>query len=270
MFTIVIPVLNQHQVTESMFQTWVEHAMGKLDVLFIDNGSDQPLGDQKFIKEWSKWHNVKCIRNDTNVGVYPTFQQGFNNTDSTFIFFSHNDVEMVHYGWDNELTSILKVLLYSNQKPGVCGMFGAKGIGTPDIYRSPYNFTQMMRWDCVTVNSMFDGKSARLLDSQYEKVAVLDGFSLIVSRKMINSLRGKFDYERYPVHHMYDHDICLESIFAGYSNFVIDIDCKHHGGVTSTREPWAEKMGTTDYSVHREAHKVFYEKYRGKLPFGVK
>jgi hypothetical protein len=268
-FTVVVPVLNQHDETKRFVQTWFERAKGEFRLLFIDNGSRIPIQETDFFREWKTLHPVECLRNETNVGVYPTFQQAAEIVDSEFIFYTHNDVEMIEFGWDEKLNQILSTIKQHHGTPGVCGMFGAKGIGSPDIYKAPYHFTQMVRWDCLTVESMV-GAGGRRLNHLYERVMVLDGFSLIVSREMIaRALGGRFDCDRYPVHHMYDQDICLGSHFGGFANYAIDLDCRHHGGITSTREKWAEGMGSTDLKIHREAHRVFYEKYRGRLPVGV-
>ena len=271
MFVAVIPVLNQHDVTEKVIESWFEKAKSRVEIVFIDNGSDEPLAEQPFIRRWAKCHRISVFRNQRNIGVYPTFQQGFGLAiTSPFIFYSHNDVEMVEYGWDEKLCRILRQLQQTGQKPGVCGMFGAKGIGTPDIYKAPYDFTQMMRWDCVTVDKMAGGPD-RPIESDYEQVVVLDGFSLIVSRMMVAEvMRGEFGHRKYPPHHMYDIRICVQSHLGGYRNFAVDIDCIHHGGVTSTREKWAEEFNSTDLKIHRLAHKVFYEEFRGKLPLFIK
>jgi len=269
MFTAVVPVLNQHDTTYEVMDSWFRLAKSTVKILFIDNGSDEPLADQPFIQKWSEEHDVRVHRNEENVGVYPTFQQGFDLTIDPFIFFSHNDVEMLLPGWDEKITRILKTLQYGGFHPGVCGMFGAKRIGTDDIYKAPYKFTPLMRMNCYTVESMVDA-GGHTIDGDYERIMVLDGFSLIVSRIMVRSaMGGHFDHERFPVHHMYDQDICVESHYGGFRNYAIDVDCKHHGGVTSCREDWAEKMGSTDLAIHRAAHEVFYEKWRGKLPVGV-
>ena len=269
MFTVVIPVLNQHETTERLIESWFRLAKGRVSILFIDNGSELPLADQAFFKRWAEYHDVRCIRNEVNTGVYPTFQQGMEATDTPFVFFSHNDVEMVDWGWDERMCNILSLL----DKPGVCGMFGARGIGTPQINKQPYHFTQLMRWGCITVPSMHKGdpNASDRINNQWQQITVLDGFSLIVSREMFGvAMKGKFDYESFPVHHMYDIDICVTSHVNGYKNYVIDVDCIHHGGVTSTREKWAEEMGTTDLKIHRAAHKVFYDKWRHMLPIGVR
>ena len=267
-FEVVIPVLNQHDVTEKNFQSWMQTAKGRLSVLFIDNGSDEPLAEQPFFQEWSKWANVRCIRNESNIGVYPTFQQGLEGTQADFIFYSHNDVEMLEYGWDIKLERILSE---GGDSWGVGGMFGAQGLGLPGIYEQPYHMFQLQRWGCVTVEGMYEPSSARVIRSEKEHVVVLDGFSLIVSRSMVDkAMGGRFHHEDFPPHHMYDIDICITSHHAGFSNYCIDIDCIHRGGQTSTTQKWAEVMGTTDEEVHRRAHHVFYDKWRGRLPVGIK
>lgn len=272
--TVAIPVLNQHEATERYISTWLETAKNGVRFIFIDNGSEIPLTQTRF---WSKLSReaaqLQIVRFDQNIGVYRTFQVAaenqFLNGGSDYIFYSHNDVEMLEFGWDEKICQLLLELESKAKSPGVCGMFGARGLGSPEIYKAPYDFRQLVRWDCITVESMV-GAGGRLISKPYERVITLDGFSLIVSKSLfVHGLNKKFDWESYPPHHNYDNDICLSSHFAGYANYVLDVDCVHHGGVTSTREKWAEKMNTTDLQIHRKAHAVMYEKYRGRLPVSV-
>ena len=268
MFTICIPILNQHDEAVKHLDSWFALAKGRISVLFIDNGSDEPFDGHPAVSKWQQeGHNVWVKRNEENTGVYPTFQQGFDllRGYEPWIFYSHSDVEMVVPGWDIRLCGLLEAA--ASRNAGACGMFGAKGIGTQEIYKDSYHFTHMQRWGCCTVESMVDA-GGTVVSEDLTRCLVLDGFSLILSTKMIAEVG--FDHESYPSHHMYDNDICLMSHFAGYNNFVLDLDCIHHGGMTSTREDWASKFNTTDLEVHRASHVVFYEKYRGKLPLGVK
>jgi len=272
-FVVVIPVLNQFEETYQYLDSWFSLSKGRVNVLFIDNGSDEEWEYHHGPREWrGEGHYVKVHRNDENIGVYPTFQQAYdllapiNTIDpSPWIFYSHSDVEMLLPGWDVRLRELLEKA--HSRGGGVCGMFGAKGIGTPDIYKAPYKFTQMMRWHCHTVQSMA-GAGGDPVVSDLTPCMVLDGFSLIVRRCLVDDIGG-FRHEQFPPHHMYDNDICLESHYSGFQNFVLDLDCIHHGGMTSTREKWAEKMNTTDLAIHRKAHEVFYEKWRGRIPVGV-
>jgi GT2 family glycosyltransferase len=266
-FTVCIPILNQHEEAVKYLDSWFALAKGRISVVFIDNGSDEPFENRPELLAWRReGHCIRVIRNEDNTGVYPTFQQGYEECceHNPWIFYSHSDVEMLVSGWDIRLNRLLKAA--AARKAGACGMFGAIGIGLPGVYRTPYDLNQLQRWGCHTVESMA-GAGGNAVLHDLTQCLVLDGFSLILHRDMIEEVG--FDYESYPSHHMYDNDICLMSAFAGYNNFVLDIDCIHHGGMTSTREKWAEKMGSTDIDTHRAAHLVFYEKYRGKLPYMV-
>lgn len=268
MFRVVIPVLNQHAATERFLQSWFDLSKKRISILFIDNGSEEKLSDQPFLAKWAKVADIEVVRNDQNIGVYPTFKQAFEITDSQFLFFSHNDVEMVEFGWDEKINDLLFTLLWRGEKVGVCGMYGARIIGHHNIYKVPYHFSQLARWDCVTTESML-GVIGRLINGSFEEVVVLDGFTMIINREMVKKIGG-IKCDEYPVHHNYDNDICLESYYAGFKNYALNVDCLHHGGVTSTREKWAEKMGTTDFKIHRLSHEVMYQKYRGRLPVVIK
>jgi len=149
-------------------------------------------------------------------------------------------------------------------KVGVAGFYGAKGIGTHDIYKSPYSMSQMIRLEnvsgCHRMNAAVHG--FRPPSGDVEDVCVMDGFSQIINVEFLNKVGG-FD-RKYPLHHMYDNDICLESIDRGYRNIVIRMDADHIGGQTDVGENWAEPFGKTKQQVHQEAHPIFYEKWHPK------
>jgi hypothetical protein len=265
-FVIAIPLLNQFEEAYKWLDSWFCLAKGKLNVLFIDNGSEAKWSEHSGVKAWQKdGHTINIIRNDENVGVFPTFQQAYDATTEPWIFYSHSDVEMRVVGWDERLRHLLEGAF--SRGGGACGMFGAKGIGTSDIYKAAYDYRQLARWGCHTVESMV-GHGGALVNHDLTECIVLDGFSLIVRRDMIKDTGG-FDHEHYPVHHMYDNDICVQSHHGGFKNFVLDLDCIHHGGMTSCREDYAKKFGTTDLNIHRVSSREFYEKWRGTLPVGV-
>lgn len=270
-FVVVIPVLNQFEEAETYLSSWFDLAAAPLDVLFIDNGSKSQWADQKCVKVWQKdGHRIHTHRLPENIGVYPTFQVGYDVAteiygEKPWVFYSHSDVEMLCAQWDQHLDHWLEIA--ASRNGGVVGMFGAKGLGLASLYREPYDYRQLMRWRCYCVESMLHGGALRC--SELEPVIVLDGFTMALSSAFIKAM-GKFDHDRFPAHHCYDTDICLESYYRGFKNYVVDVDCIHHGGMTSTREKWAEKWGKTDTRIHREAHRILYDKWRGKLPVFVK
>lgn len=246
---IVIPALNQHELTKDCVSHFQENEFEKNSYVIIDNGSTPP----QYLK------NVKILRNEKNVGLTHSLNQAFeafcDRTD--FIFYTHNDLIMHERNWDLKL----KELIAKMENPGVIGFFGAKGIGSGGIYVSPYHISQMVRTQCVASMPRMEGHGNRQVQGEFEKVAVLDGMSLICSTKMLKMTHG-FDEINYPIHHQYDNDICLQSIDNGFNNYVVPMDCQHLGGRTDVGEDWATPFGKTKQQVHEEAHPPFYEKWR--------
>ncbi len=172
---------------------------------------------------------------------------------------------MFEKGWDTKLKRILE---HENNridmnlpKIGVATFYGAKGIGTQDIYHSPYRMQQMIRLENVSnCNRMDKVHGYRNIKSgEVEEIAVADGFSLIVSTDLLADIDG-FD-RTFPPHHMYDNDVCLESLDKGYRNIVISMDCQHLGGRTDVGEDWSKPFNKTKQQVHEEAHPIFYKKW---------
>lgn len=99
----------------------------------------------------------------------------------------------------------------------------------------------------------------RLMKNEFEYVAVLDGFSLIISRNFLNQNNG-FDLNM-PPHHMYDNHTCLQSLSLGCKNIVIAMDAFHYGGVTDCNEEWDASFGKTKTEIHSDAHYPYFYYY---------
>lgn len=253
---LVMPIMNQAESAKESFNSFKDtQGEVKIPAIIVDNGSNPP------VKEWlSLDPNDRLIRNDQNIGVLPALNEAYAFFGSNFdyLFYTHSDVVMYEQNWSDKLVKILEQL----PDCGVAGFYGAKGIGTADIYTNPYIMQQLIRVEnvsgCHRMNAAVHG-FRDLRGGDFEEVAVMDGFSLIVKTELIKKVGG-FD-KRYPVHHMYDNDICVESLDKGYKNYVIRMDAFHHGGRTDVGENWAEAFGKTKQQVHQEAHPVFYEKW---------
>lgn len=262
--TVAVPVLNQQEVTQQFIDNLRAHEKGKLPLLIIDNGSNPPVRDWLIgLRDIDT-----VIRNSENVGVLKALNQAWQvaKDSSDYIFYTHNDVMIYEDGWDTKLERILEEQAKLSKdlghlaKVGVATFYGAKGIGTSDIYKSPYIMQQMIRLENVSNCTRMDANHGyRPIRGEVEDVAVADGFSLIVSVELLNRIGG-FD-RTFPVHHMYDNDICLESLDKGFRNIVIPMDAQHLGGRTDVGENWAEPFGKTKQQVHQEAHPIFYEKW---------
>lgn len=254
--TVAVLILNQQEVTQQFLDKLREtEGNAKFPLFIVDNGSTVP------VREWliglREGDNV--LRNAENVGVMPAMNQAHHVLkDSTdFIFYLHNDVFIHEKGWDDKLVRVLSEL----PDCGVAGFYGAKGIGVPAIYRIPYQLQQLVRIENVSGCSRMNAAIHGFRPPRYEieKVAVMDGFSLIVRTELLNKLGG-FD-RSYPPHHNYDNDICLESLDKGYNNYVISMDADHLGGRTDVGEDWTKPLGKTRAEIHRDAHPVLYNKW---------
>lgn len=254
--TVAVLVLNQQELTQKFLDTLRENeGEAKLPLLIVDNGSIPPVRD--WLVGLREGDNV--IRNSENVGVMPGLNQAYTvlKDITDFIFFPHNDLMIYEKGWDDKLVRILSSL----PDCGVAAFYGAKGIGTHDLYRTPYRMDQLIRVDnvsaCNRMNAAVHG--FRPPRAETEEVAVVDGFSMIVNTRLLDETGG-FD-RSYPPHHNYDNDICLESLDKGYKNYVISMDADHLGGRTDVGENWNDKFGKTKAEIHRDAHPVLYNKW---------
>ena len=253
--SIAVPVLNQREITQQFLDNLRAHEKLKIPLILIDNGSNPPVRDWLIgLREGDL-----VIRNDENVGVLKALNQAWQvgKEISDYIFYTHNDVMIYEDGWDEKIIRILS----GQDNVGVATFYGAKGIGTNDIYKSSYVMQQMIRMEnvsnCIRMDANVHG--FRPIKGEAEEVAVADGFSLIVSVELLNRIGG-FD-RTFPIHHMYDNDICMESMDKGFRNIVIPMDAQHLGGRTDVGENWAEPFGKTKQQVHQEAHPIFYEKW---------
>ena len=262
-FAVAVPVMNQPEITQKFLDQFNATAsQNRPMLLVIDNGSTPP------VRDWllGLMEGDFVIRNEDNVGVMPALNQAYTflrQQGFDYIFYTHNDVMLHEKDWDEKIRRIIdwENTKYPDKPVGVAGFYGAKGIGAYGIYQAPYQQQQMIRIQNVSNCTRMDPVHGYrpILEGEVEEVAVMDGFSLIVSVDLLNKTDG-FD-RLYPVHHMYDNDICLEAWDKGYRNIVMAMDAYHLGGKTDVGENWAEPFGKTKQEIHTEAHPVFYEKW---------
>jgi glycosyltransferase involved in cell wall biosynthesis len=259
---VCIPVLNQPEVTQATLDSLKARQKDKnIKYIIVDNGSTPP------VRDWliGLTGEDVVIRNQKNVGLPKALNQALRVNDADYLFCTHTDVVMYEQDWDE---IVLKAIEEAGNV-GVAGFFGAKGIGTPDIYHTPYMMQQLVRTNPISGNRCklnLATHGQMTFDHLWEKCAVLDGFSLIVHKDL--------KFWTNSVHHCYDNQVCLEAINSGKQNIVINMDVDHLGGRTDVGEDWASAFGKTKQQVHAEAHIPFYEYWKPgkqniKLPFSV-
>jgi hypothetical protein len=178
--------------------------------------------------------------------------------------FIHDDVEMM------EVWSTRVYEQFEDPTVGVVGFGGAKLHGDPDIYKKPYKLVQLGRGDYYSNVSDAEVHGTQFAGEM--EVAVLDGFSLIVRRELLDKMGG-WQPDKWPPHHCYDYRVCLEAHRHGYKVKLVGVRCHHHGGRTATTpryHKWADATKwKSDVNMHKMGHKMLYDEYRDVLPVTV-
>lgn len=265
--TIGIPVMNQEEETRKCLELLLENTTKIDELIIIDNGSVRPVEEVLSKLENPIFNNVKVvsvIRNAENVGVRPALNQIWENATGDVIVYTHNDVQFYEKGWDDKLRAAFE----AHPEAGIIGAYGAKGIGTSDIYETPYVMQQLARQNCVSEARMDKTiHGFRNLRNDFENVAVFDGFFMAIKKELLDKTKGFSDI--LPQHHNYDNLICIQSLENGYENIVIKLDIEHLGGRTDTREDWAKNMGKGKADIHADAHPPLWEYGKGLLPIRI-
>ena len=201
-----------------------------------------------------------------NLGVIGSYHTGYLNTRHDILAFIHDDVICREEGWD------LRVLKeFEDPRVGVVGFGGALLHGSADIYQRPYELQQLGRALYMSNVDDADVHGDRFTGSR--EVAVLDGFSLIVRRELLDRCGG-WQPDKWPSHHVYDYRICCEAHRYGYSVRCVGIRCHHQGGRTATRADYQEWAKTTkwtsDVEMHTQGHRMLYDEYRDVLPWDAR
>ena len=267
--TIGVPVLNQFELTLeflkkllSSTKSATELCNKSLEIILVDNGSISSL--EEFLRNKCPElfnNNLQIIRNATNIGVRESLNQIWNQSSGDVIVYTHNDVMFYEQGWDSKI----RIAFADNPEAGIVGAYGAKGIGTSNIYEAPYEMNQLARNGNVSNGRMDQSiHGFRNLKRKYENVAVFDGYFLAIKKELLDKTKGFSDI--LPQHHNYDNLICVQSLENGYENIVVGLDLDHLGGRTDVGENWSEKFGKSKQDIHIEAHPPFYKYCKGLLP----
>ncbi len=250
---------------ETNVVTWRTTASTERFVVIVGDGVDSrpdvPICDS--IPLHPSLRTAITFPGKSRLGPVGAMQAGYriSDADADILAFIHDDVIIHEQDWD------VRVLReFEDPTVGVVGFGGATGLGTPGIYQIPYRLQQLAR---IAYASNVDDAEAhgRRFDGVRD-VAVLDGFSLIVRRELLDKAGG-WPTDKL-IFHMYDAWLCLTAARLGYRIRLVGVKCKHLGGRTSTQAPYnewlLEKHGKTDNDVHREAHEWIYEEFRDVLP----
>ncbi len=192
------------------------------------------------------------------------------------IVFCHDDIE-VYENWTLQLLMAFSMNGKGRQplNIGLIGLHGAKGLGSDDIYRTPYQLQQLARFN--PMSNMIDAERHGKRVTLFTEVATIDGFFMAFSAQAYKDMGGWEACLRDGIpYHMYDSWAAMRMRELGYSVYMAPISCKHSGGGTEVSmageyEAWARANGFKDIDdVHVQGHHSFYNRFRGQLPVRIR
>ena len=202
-----------------------------------------------------------------NLGLVPAYQALYEKykDEHGIIAFAHDDVEM-HEPWIERVRAE-----FEDPKVAVVGFGGALGIGTADIYKTPYKIQQLARVQYRSNAEDWDIHGDRETGSC--DVAVIDGLFCAVRTEFLKQIKGFSWILEGTLFHNWDNAICLEAWKRGWKVRMVGVKMLHHGGGTSTSAEYVQfcrDRGTTLAREHEEPHVWLYNRYRDLLPLRVK
>lgn len=200
-----------------------------------------------------------------NLGLVPAYQALYEKYrgEHDIIAFAHDDTE-THEPWMDRVLAE-----FDDPKVAIVGFGGALGIGTADIYKTPYKISQLQRIDYRSNQTDWDIHGAR--ETGACDVAVVDGFFMACRTEFLKQVRG---WSWFPHRfHCYDTSLCLMAHRKGWKVRMVGIRATHHGGGSSTTAEYVQNCrdrGTSVEAEHREPHEWMYDFFRPELPLRVK
>jgi hypothetical protein len=188
---------------------------------------------------WPGWRVCPDTINDTaKLGPYPeyvvsgektmnAYQKLFEQAKHPILAYIHDDVSIHEPGWDGRV-----LREFDDPSVGVVGFGGAIAQGSTGMYDRPFDpgclgrigFRSNMR-DWQRHGALFEGEC---------DVAVLDGFSLIVRREILEKMGGWIHPFQYWI---YDYMLCCWAHRLGYRVRLVGVSCHHIGGVGYNARP---------------------------------
>ncbi len=223
---------------------------------------------QDFAHDFMIACNAACVRwfayKNREQGVVQAYHEAWKrHRDEDVLVYMHDDLEIHCPTWNLAMLDA-----FSNPKTAIVGFGGAWGLGVPDIYKTPYDISQLVRMGYCSNQTDWEVHGQN--ETGQRGVAVVDGFFMAISGAFLREVKG-WDWIQSNFH-CYDLAMCLEAHRRGWEVRMTGVSCTHHGGGTSTKKhyaDWCANRGTTMEEEHARPHRWLYEEYRDILPLVV-
>lgn len=209
MLSIVIPVFNQHEMTEECITAVREHTQD-FELIIVDNGSTPPIKPP-----FTGFAETTLIRNEENKGFPAAVNHGIRAAKGDIIILLNNDV-IVTPGWAERLTSWLAEFDIVGPLTNYCA--GFQKVVLP-IYQSRAELDEIA------------GDQAEAEQGHAEEVRWIIGFCMVFRKALFDEI-GPFDESLWPCSGE-EIDFCLRARAAGHRvGIAHDVYVHHEGSVT--------------------------------------
>ena len=231
MIALVIPIIDNWDITKHCIQRAVANSRHGFELIIIDNGSDENY--EKRIKKLLKPHILyKYVKNDTNLGVIASFNQGLQHAVSDIICFIHNDVLLQEPEWEKKIEHYFD----NDSRLGLAGLLGGTGV-SPDGGRiNVLSNMQGAEWGkcdgCHPIAALHHGA---LLEG-ISPATVLDGVGLFFRRACLEQIQKQttaLDTDVRAPHHWYDRNLTCNALKLGWHVAILGVGFDHWSGATA-------------------------------------
>lgn len=222
MLSIIIPVFNQHEMTEECITAIREHTQD-FELIIVDNGSNPPIKPP-----FTGFTETTPIRNEENKGFPSAVNQGIRAAKGDVIALVNNDV-IVTAGWAEKLLSAINegfsiVGPVTNYCAGIQKVF-------PDVYESRDDLDKIAEdW-------------TEAYGDYIQEVNFIIGFIMVFPRSLFDEI-GEFDESMWPCSGE-EVDFCFRAREAGHRVGIVQGCYVHHEGSRTFQE--MQDSGALDY-----------------------
>lgn len=211
----------------------------------IDNGSKVPI-------QVSWW--ARLIRNGENLGMVKTLRQCMDLSKADILIFAHSDFLLYEDLWNAKISARFE----ADPKLGLIGAVGAE--------RAEKNGGRSNVW-CGFRDGHLHGWKPET--SALKPVVLLDGCFMAFRRSAMDA--AGIPEVPFPRHHFHDKHWSLQMVVSGYRVGVLQMDCEHFGGQTSTRPECQESFQADggEQAIYDAAERQYLERFGPILSVSV-
>lgn len=201
-----------------------------------------------------KFELVEIDNSGNKYSIFEAYNEGVSRSTGNVLCFMHEDVLFRSQGWGATIEKHFR----ENEEIGLIGFAGTHFLPDTPMYwtASPFVSQRNLNNDQGIVKEHFH--EGWFGDNDLIEVVAVDGFCFFVKNKMFD--RISFDAKTYKGFHLYDMDICMQVIEAGYKVCVCrDILIEHC---------WSEKKMYSKQGSELFLYNLglFTKKWKGRLP----